>query len=57
MTLMPFLASRFACCLTLPPGAIMGIESQGMILMAENPDGSLSFIKPEKAMENGGVIS
>lgn len=27
---------------------IKGIESQGMILMAENPDGELSFVEPSK---------
>ena len=51
------LGKQVCMLLNLAPRAIMGIESQGMILMAENPDGSLSFIKPEKAMENGGVIS
>ena len=51
------LGKQVCMLVNLAPRAIMGIESQGMILMAENPDGSLSFIKPEKAMENGGVIS
>ena len=51
------LGKQVCMLVNLAPRAIMDIESQGMILMAENPDGSLSFIKPEKAMENGGVIS
>ncbi|MEA3443127.1 MAG: methionine--tRNA ligase [Bacteroidota bacterium] len=36
---------------------IRGIESQGMILMAQNPDGELSFIEPEKIFKNGVAIS
>lgn len=34
---------------------IMGIESQGMILMAESPDGSLHFVQSEA--EEGSIIS
>ncbi|MCF8373067.1 MAG: methionine--tRNA ligase [Bacteroidales bacterium] len=41
----------------LAPRNIKGIESQGMILMAQNADGELSFIEPEKAFRNGAVIS
>ena len=35
---------------------IKGIESQGMILMAENPQGELSIVSPEKEMGNGGTV-
>jgi hypothetical protein len=28
-----------------------------MILMAENKDGSLAFISPEKSINNGGTVS
>lgn len=41
----------------LAPRNIKGIESQGMILMAQNADGELSFIGPEKVFKNGAVIS
>ena len=41
---------------TLAPKNIKGIESHGMILMAENPDGSLCFVSPEKPTKNGGTI-
>ncbi len=41
----------------LKPRKMMGYESQGMILMANNPDGSLSFIVPESEAENGSYIS
>ena len=41
----------------LEPRKIKGIESQGMILMAENESGELSFIAPVKPVNNGGTVS
>jgi len=41
----------------LSPKVIKGIESHGMILMAESNEGKLSFIKPEQTINNGGIIS
>ena len=41
----------------LKPRKMMGYESQGMILMANNPDGSLAFIVPDSDAENGSYIS
>ncbi|MDG1333592.1 MAG: methionine--tRNA ligase [Crocinitomicaceae bacterium] len=43
--------------MNLPPRKIRGVESNGMILMAENADGELSFISPEKNFEAGSGIS
>lgn len=43
--------------MNLPPRTIRGVESQGMILMAENANGELSFISPEKDFEAGSGIS
>ncbi len=41
----------------LAPRKIKGIESQGMILMAENSKGELSFVAPtSEAMNNGGGV-
>jgi methionyl-tRNA synthetase len=40
----------------LAPRDIKGIISEGMILMAENADGSLVFIAPTKAISNGGSV-
>lgn len=40
----------------LAPRKIRGIESQGMILMAENNEGSLAFVSPEKVIDNGGEV-
>ena len=45
-----------AVLLNLAPRKIRGIESQGMILMAENEEGKLSFMIPEKLFEAGGEI-
>lgn len=42
--------------LNLEPRKIRGIESQGMILMAENEEGTLSFLAPEKAFEAGPTV-
>ncbi len=42
--------------LNLAPRKIRGVESQGMILMAENEDGELSFMVPEKGFEKGGGV-
>jgi methionyl-tRNA synthetase len=42
--------------INLEPRKIRGIESQGMILMAENSDGVLSFVQPDKDVQNGGYV-
>lgn len=42
--------------LNLAPRKIKGIESEGMILMAENTEGKLSFMTPEKGFAAGGGI-
>ena len=39
----------------LAPRKIKGIESQGMILMAENADGELSFVMPSKEHISNGA--
>ncbi|MES2275695.1 MAG: methionine--tRNA ligase [Bacteroidota bacterium] len=40
----------------LEPREIKGIVSQGMILMAENAEGKLTFVSPGEGMPNGAVI-
>jgi methionyl-tRNA synthetase len=40
----------------LAPREIKGIVSQGMILMAEDAQGKLSFVSPTSASTNGGVV-
>ncbi len=39
--------------MNLAPRTIRGVESHGMILMAENANGELSFVSPEKDFEAG----
>ncbi|MBO9701055.1 MAG: methionine--tRNA ligase [Sporocytophaga sp.] len=41
----------------LAPREIKGIESKGMILMAEDKDGKLSFVSPINKITNGGTVS
>lgn len=42
--------------INLEPRKIRGVESQGMILMAENEKGELSFVVPEKEFGAGSEI-
>ncbi|MFN5785192.1 MAG: methionine--tRNA ligase subunit beta, partial [Flavobacteriia bacterium] len=42
--------------LNLEPRKIRGIESQGMVLMAEDENGALSFLVPEKGFTAGGGV-
>ena len=52
------IGKRVSVLINLAPRAIKGIESQGMILMTETPNGTLAFIEPENnAVENGMKIS
>jgi methionyl-tRNA synthetase len=41
----------------LAPRKMMGLESEGMILMAEDADGSLSFVQPDKKIWNGAMVN
>lgn len=40
----------------LEPRKLRGIESQGMILMAEDADGSLKFVSPQETVKNGSEV-
>ena len=42
--------------MNLAPRKIRGVESQGMILMAENNSGELSFVSPEKDFDPGSEV-
>ena len=51
------IGTKVSVLLNLKPRKIRGVESQGMILMAENNDGQLSFVSPEKSeIEPGDSI-
>ena len=51
------IGQQVAVLVNLAPREIKGIESQGMILMAENADGSLTFVQPGKNVKSGSGIS
>jgi len=52
------LPGKKVCVLAnLAPRKLKGIESQGMILLSENPDGSLLFIEPAEDAVNGAEIN
>ena len=52
------LPGKKVCVLAnLAPRKLKGIESQGMILLSENPDGSLHFIEPAEDAVNGSEIN
>ena len=41
----------------LAPRKLRGVESQGMILMTDTPDGKLAFVEPTETINNGEQIS
>jgi methionyl-tRNA synthetase len=47
---------KVSVLMNLAPRKIRGVESQGMILMAENESGKLSFVSPEDGFEAGGEV-
>ncbi|RFZ92630.1 methionine--tRNA ligase [Mucilaginibacter conchicola] len=50
------IGKQVSILVNLEPREIKGIMSQGMILMAEDAEGKLSFVAPGYAMDNGSVI-
>lgn len=50
------IGKQVSILVNLEPREIKGIMSQGMILMAENAEGKLSFVAPVDAMDNGSVV-
>jgi methionyl-tRNA synthetase len=50
------IGKQVSILVNLEPREIKGIMSQGMILMAENGEGKLSFVAPADEMPNGSVI-
>ena len=47
---------KVSILMNLASRKIRGVESQGMILMAEDNEGKLSFVSPTKEMEVGGGV-
>ncbi|NOZ47925.1 MAG: methionine--tRNA ligase [Chlorobi bacterium] len=50
------IGKKVSILINLEPRKIRGIESQGMILMAENSEGVLQFVSAENDIENGSLI-
>jgi methionyl-tRNA synthetase len=40
----------------LAPRTIRGIESKGMVLLAEDENGKLVFVAPEQEIKNGSPV-
>ena len=50
------IGKQVSVLINLTPRKLKGIESEGMILMAEAADGTLQFVKAEKEINNGAEI-
>ncbi len=50
------IGKQVSILVNLAPKKLRGIESQGMILCAENADGTLSIVTPDKEVKNGSEI-
>ena len=51
------LGKQVSVLVNLAPRNIKGIESQGMVLMAEDKDGNLQFVAPSGGISNGSIIA
>ena len=49
------IGKKVTVLVNLAPRALRGVESQGMILMTENPEGKLVFVNPDSADVNNGL--
>jgi methionyl-tRNA synthetase len=50
------IGKRVSILANLASRKIRGVESKGMILMAEDADGKLSFVSPEDGWQNGATV-
>lgn len=50
------IGKQVSILVNLEPKKLKGIESQGMILMAEDADGKLSFVSPDQTVKAGSEI-
>ena len=51
------IGKQVSILVNLAPRTIKGIESQGMVLMAEDKDGTLRFVIPDSSSSNGSIIA
>ena len=47
---------RISVIMNLAPRTIKGIESKGMVLLAEDESGKMTFVVPEKETKNGSMV-
>ncbi len=47
---------RISVIMNLAPRTIKGIESKGMVLLAEDADGKMTFVVPEVPVKNGSPV-
>jgi methionyl-tRNA synthetase len=50
------IGKQVSILVNLEPKKLRGIESQGMILCAENADGTLSIVSPDQKVNNGSEV-
>jgi methionyl-tRNA synthetase len=50
------IGKKVSVLVNLAPRKLRGIESQGMILMAEDADGKLCFVSPTEEVNNGSEV-
>jgi methionyl-tRNA synthetase len=50
------IGQKISMLVNLEPKELKGIQSQGMILMAKDADGSLKFVAPVQSVKNGSEI-
>ncbi len=50
------IGKQVSILVNLEPKKLKGIESQGMILCAENADGTLSIVSPDQKVKNGSEV-
>ena len=51
------IGQKVSVLVNLAPRKLRGVESEGMILMTDTPDGKLAFIEPERDVKNGESVS
>ncbi|MCO5267785.1 MAG: methionine--tRNA ligase [Brumimicrobium sp.] len=50
------IGKKITVLLNLPPRKLRGVISNGMVLMAENAQGKLSFLLPDQSLEVGSIV-
>lgn len=51
------LGRQIVVVVNLEPAVIRGVESQGMLLAASDPEGTIALLAPDKPLANGSSVS